>query len=143
MSEFVRRVDIITVLIERYGFSPHMSYSIVDNIPDAPNNKKKGTNKMEENNNQYYIIRCNLAGVFFARIKERRGDEADLEECRRIWYWSGAASLSQLATEGVKDPSECKFTVIVPEMTVLGVIEIIPCTEIAVQCIKAVPIWKV
>lgn len=91
---------------------------------------------------QYYIIRCAEAGVFFAKIKERRGDEADLVDCRRIWYWDGAASLSQLATEGTKAPRGCKFTVTVPEMTVLGVIEIIPCSDAAVGSIKAVPEWK-
>lgn len=95
------------------------------------------------NNNQYYIIRCDRAGVFFARIKERNGGEATLEDCRRLWRWAGAASLSQLATEGVKEPQCCRFTVTVPEMTVLGVIEIIPCTEDAMQNIKAVPIWKI
>ena len=95
-----------------------------------------------DNNNQYYIIRCDRAGVFFARIKERNGSEAVLEDCRRLWYWSGAASLSQLATEGVKRPRECKFTVTVPEMTVLGVIEVIPCTEEAEKNVKAVPVWK-
>lgn len=78
---------------------------------------------------QYYIIRADRAGVFFGHIKERRGSEVDLTDVRRIWYWDGACSLSQLATEGTKRPDECKFTVTVPEMTVLGVIEVIPCTD--------------
>ena len=94
-------------------------------------------------NNQYYIIRCNRAGVFFARIRERNGDEAILEDCRRLWYWAGAASLSQLAIEGVKSPRDCKFTITVPTMTVLGVIEVIPCTEEAEKNIKAVPTWRI
>lgn len=94
------------------------------------------------NDNQKYIIRCDRAGVFYAEIKERRGSEADLVNARRLWYWDGAASLSQLATEGVKAPQNCKFTVIVPEMTVLGVIEIIPCTEAAGRSIEGVPVWR-
>lgn len=44
--------------------------------------------------------------------------------------------------EGVKRPGNCKFTVTVPTMTVLGVIEIIPCTEAAVSSIEGVPVWK-
>lgn len=92
--------------------------------------------------NQYYIIRCESAGVFFGKIKERRGSEADLTDVRRLWYWDGAASLSQLAMEGVSRPQNCKFTVTVPEMTVLGVIEIIPCSQNAVDCIKAVADWR-
>lgn len=95
-----------------------------------------------QNNNQKYIIRCDRAGVFYAEIKERRGSEADLVNARRLWYWDGAASLSQLATEGVTRPENCKFTVTVPTMTVLGVIEVIPCTEAAVESIDGVAIWK-
>lgn len=92
--------------------------------------------------NQKYIIRCDRAGVFYAEIKERRGSEADLGNARRLWYWDGAASLSQLATEGVTAPQNCKFTVTVPVMTVLGVIEVIPCTEAAVKSIDGVAVWK-
>lgn len=50
--------------------------------------------------------------------------------------------MSQLATEGVNAPKNCKFTVTVPGMTVLGVIEIIPCSERAVESINGVREWK-
>lgn len=93
-------------------------------------------------NNQKYIIRCARAGVFYAEIAERRGDEADLVNARRLWYWDGAASLSQLAVSGTTAPRNCKFTVTVPSMTVLGVIEVIPCSDKAVESIEAVPEWK-
>lgn len=91
---------------------------------------------------KWYIIRADRAGVFFGHIKERTGDEVVLTDVRRLWLWRGAASLSQLAVEGVKRPAECKFTVTVPEMTVLGVIEIIPCSDAAVESIKAVAEWR-
>ena len=89
-----------------------------------------------------FIIRTEKAGVFFAEVKERNGQEAVLVNCRRLWHWDGAASLSQLATEGTKNPSNCKFTVTVPQMTVIGVIEIIPCSDVAINTINIVPIWK-
>lgn len=92
---------------------------------------------------QYYIIRCNEAGVFFGHIKERRGSEADITDVRRIHYWDGAASLSQLAMEGVTNPSACRFTVTVPIMTVLNIIELIPCTDAAVKNILEVPVWRI
>lgn len=100
---------------------------------------------MNENSNStgFCIVRGDRSGVFFARVKERNGQEAVLTECRRLWYWEGAASLSQLATEGVKRPAQCKFTVTVSEMTVTDVIEVIPCTEQAVKVIQAVPVWKI
>lgn len=89
------------------------------------------------------IIRAEKAGVFFGELISRVGNEVKLANCRRLWYWDGASSLSQLATEGTKKPSECKFTVIVPEIEILGVIEIIPCTEIAITSIQNVPVWKI
>ena len=91
---------------------------------------------------QFYIIRCKDAGVFFGHVKERNGSEAVLTDVRRIWYWNGAASLSQMAMEGVSQPKMCKFSMTVPEMTVLGVIELIPCTEAAVESIRGVAVWR-
>lgn len=93
--------------------------------------------------NRYYIIRADRAGVFAGNIKERNGSEVTLTNARRLWYWSGAASLSQMAMEGVKRPNECKFTVAVNEITILGVIEIIPCSSAAKKSIKEVEEWKV
>lgn len=89
------------------------------------------------------IIRTEKAGVFFGEIKERNGSEVVVANCRRLWQWKGAASLSQLAVEGVKYPKDCKFTITVDEMTILGVIEIIPCTERAIESINSVPIWNI
>lgn len=100
----------------------------------------KGGNKME---NQKFIIRSDKAGVFYGEIKERNGDEVTMTNVRRIWYWSGAASLLQLAVDGVSRPKDCKFTVYVKEMIILGVIEIISCTEKAIKSIEGVEVWKV
>lgn len=93
--------------------------------------------------NNKVIIRADRAGVFFGEIKERNGAEVVMTNCRRLWHWSGAASLSQLAMDGVMIPHDCKFTVTVPEMTIIGVIEIIPCTDKAVESINSVPVWKI
>jgi len=92
---------------------------------------------------QYYIVRSYRAGVFAGCIKARNGNEVTMTNVRRIWFWSGAASLSQLSQEGVKKPDRCKFSVVVPEMIVLDVVEIIPCTDAAEACIKGVPVWRV
>ena len=88
------------------------------------------------------IIRANRAGVFFGTLTEKNGDEVTIQNCRRIWYWSGASSLSELATKGVTSPIDSKFCVPVEEIAVLGVIEIIPCTEQAIANIESVPVWK-
>ena len=88
------------------------------------------------------IIRADRAGVFFGTMEAKKGDEVTLSNCRRIWYWSGAASISELALSGVKNPQSCKFSVMVPSITILGVIEIIPCTPEAIVKIEDVPVWK-
>lgn len=94
--------------------------------------------------NKKCIIRTNRAGVFFATLTEFdiTNRIATLTNCRRLWYWSGAASLSQLAVEGVKNPNDCKFTITVPEMQVMEVIEIIPCSDAAIANIDSVRVWK-
>lgn len=92
------------------------------------------------------IIRASRAGVFFGTLKDKQhtpaGTEVELENSRRIWYWKGAASLSQLATEGVKEPESCKFSVVVPQHMVEQVIEIIPCTDEAILSIESVKVWR-
>lgn len=88
------------------------------------------------------IIRSDRAGVFFGTLEEKNGSEVTLTNCRRLWYWDGAASLSQLAVDGTCAGSNCKFTVTVPKITILGVIEIIPCTDIAIKSIEGVAEWK-
>ena len=90
---------------------------------------------------KYVIVRCDRAGVFAGVLKEREGREITLTDCRRLWYWDGAASISQLAVDGTVKPVNCKFTVSVEEITVLDAIEIIPCTEKAEKSIRGVPVW--
>ena len=90
----------------------------------------------------YVIIRTYSAGVFAGELKSRDGKEVVLKNARRLWYWEGAASLSQLAMEGVSKPEECKFPCEVDEITLIEAIEIINCTEQAQQSIKNVNIWK-
>ena len=72
----------------------------------------------------------------------QNGSEVTLENARRIWYWSGAASLSQLAKDGTSNPNDCKFTVTVDSITILDAIEIIPCTDKAIKSIEEVSTWK-
>jgi len=92
---------------------------------------------------KYFIVRGSRSGVFFGRIKERSGQEVVLTDVRCIWYWSGAASIIQLAAEGTKTPDNCKFTMSVDELVITDAIEIIPCADMAVKSIKEVKEWKV
>ena len=91
---------------------------------------------------KYCIIRTYSAGVFAGFIEKRIEKETVIRQARRLWYWDGAASLSQLAVDGVKKPQNCKFPVAVGTLTVTETIEIIECTDTAKKSIEGVPIWK-
>ena len=88
------------------------------------------------------MVRTYSAGVFAGTVAERSGKEIRLTNARRIWYWKGAASLSQLATSGTSAPNECKFPEPVGEVYLTEVVEIIPITPVARKSIDAVPVWK-
>ena len=88
------------------------------------------------------IVRGDRSGVFFGTLAEKDGQEVRLEKCRRIWYWDGAASISQLAKDGTSAPENCKFTVTVDEIEILDAIEIIPCTDKAIASIENVKVWS-
>lgn len=93
-------------------------------------------------NMKYCIVRTYSAGVFAGYVKKREGKVVELHQARRLWYWKGAASLSQLAMEGVKNPDECKFPRAVDYVTLTEAIEIIPITTTAQDSIHEVPIWE-
>lgn len=93
-------------------------------------------------NEEYVIVRGSKSGVFAGNIVERNGQEVKLENCRRIWYWDGACSISELAKKGTSKPDNCKFTVTVGEIEILDAIEIIMCTQEAENSIKEVKEWR-
>ena len=88
------------------------------------------------------IVRGDRSGVFFGTLVKREGREVELKDCRRLWYWDGAASISQLAVDGTVRPNNCKFTVPVGQIEILDAIEIIPCTDKAIASIEGVDVWK-
>lgn len=88
------------------------------------------------------IVRSRDAGVFFGTITERDGDHITMTDARRIWYWAGAASLSQLAQSGTSKPGECKFPEPVASVELFGVCEILDVTEQAAKSIDSVKVWK-
>lgn len=91
---------------------------------------------------KYVMVRTYRAGVFCGYIESRSGNNIILNNARRIWYWSGAASLSQLAQSGTSKPKECKFPEPVDRIELIDVIEIIDVTEAAKKSIDSVPVWK-
>ena len=91
---------------------------------------------------QYVIVRTYSAGVFAGELEKRKGREVTLVNARRIWYWAGAASLSELAQRGTSKPNECKFPVAVDRVLLLEATEILDVSPVARKSIEDVPIWS-
>lgn len=98
--------------------------------------------KQAQASDNYVIVRTYSAGVHAGELVSRNGKEVILKNARRIWYWAGAATLSQLAVTGTSKPDQCKFPVAVPEITLTEAIEIIPCTPKAQKSISEVDVWE-
>ena len=88
------------------------------------------------------VVRTYSAGVHFGTLVEHKGKEVLLKDSRRIWYWSGACSLSQVATEGSKSLSSCKIAVSVPELYLSEAIELLPMSKAANEQLTGAPEWK-
>lgn len=90
---------------------------------------------------KYVVVRTYSAGCFAGVLDSRSGKEAMLSSARRLWYWSGANSLSELAMKGPSRPDECKFAVPITVL-VTEVIEVIDATS-GRAAIEAVPEWTI
>ena len=95
-----------------------------------------------KNATRYVIVRCVNAGVHAGELVKHEGTQVTLANSRRIWYWKGAASLSELAVRGAKYPNECKFPGPVEEIILLDACEIITCTPESQRMIQECPEWK-
>lgn len=92
---------------------------------------------------EYCIVRTYSAGVFAGYYNRKtKGKEGTVFNARRIWYWDGANSLSQLANDGTKAPKNCKFAQEVAEVDLKEIIEVIPCTKKAKDSIQGVFVWE-
>mgnify|MGYP001606330640 CR=1 FL=1 len=93
---------------------------------------------------KYVVVRAASAGCFAGHLVEydRIAKHVVLKSARRLWYWNGAASLSQLAMEGVTKPDDCKFSVPTDRHEIAGVDEVIDVPAAAEANLKAVPVWR-
>ena len=97
---------------------------------------------MENQIGKKVIVRADKAGVFYGTLSKKEGTEVQLTNVRKLYYWSGANAIEQIALEGVKNPKNCKFTVINKEATVSNYIQIITCTNEAIENLESIVEWK-
>lgn len=107
-------------------------------VPKGSESKQAYDDKQRE----YVVVRGDRSGVFAGYLDSKNGSEAVLVNVRRLWYWDGAASCSQLAEKGVSKPENCKFPMAVKKILVLDAIEILYATEEARKSLEGVWIWQ-
>lgn len=88
------------------------------------------------------MFRTYSAGVHFGELVEKEGQSCLVKNAQRVFYWTEACSLSQLAMEGSKNFSGCKIAMPVDEIVLEQVIEIIPMPDKTVKAFREAIVWK-
>lgn len=71
------------------------------------------------------VVRTYSAGVHIGKVKQISETEVLLENSKRLWKWSGAFTLNEVATKGV-DLANSRISESVPLILISQKIEIIP-----------------
>lgn len=72
----------------------------------------------------FVLIRTYTAGVHFGTLVKKEGKEVTLSNARRLWSWSGALSLHEIASKGI-DLKNSKVSVPIEEIELTEATEII------------------
>ena len=88
------------------------------------------------------LVRTYSAGVHFGYLKKHSGTEVTLINSRRVYYWEGAMTLSQLSVDGSSKIKSCKITVPVNFIILTQAIEILPMTDRAQKNLYGADEWK-
>ena len=87
------------------------------------------------------IIRCYASGIHYGTVAAHDGRQVTLTDSRRLWRWhtggkSKGVSLSAVAMTGI-DATKSTVETVLPSITLLDAIEIIPVSEAAAASIEA------
>jgi hypothetical protein len=123
--------------------NPNISEIVIDGTTYVP--KSESADSPE--GKKAVLIRSRDAGVHFGFLQKEEftpsGKVVTLSHTRRVYYWDGAASLSQMALEGVSKPENCKISVVLESNEIVNVIETLPLTKKSLDNLNSVKIWKV
>ncbi len=78
----------------------------------------------------FVVVWTYSAGVHVGTLVKREGREVTLADTRRLWRWSGANTLHEVALHGV-DEKYTRLSEPVATITLTEAIEIIPATAAA------------
>lgn len=100
-------------------------------------------NMMNELIGKYVIVRTVYAGVHAGVLKSISADGiVEMTDSRRVHYWNGAASLSQMGIDGIGDKETSRVAMALEYVMIREWIEIIPCTKEAEADLRNFPVWK-
>jgi hypothetical protein len=87
------------------------------------------------------IARIDRAGVFHGTLDHIDNDIMRLKDARRIYYWNGALSVTDMAANGITGG---KVTVPVTTVEFMSdkIVELNECSEEASKSIEAIKPWK-
>lgn len=124
-----------------------MDAVILEKLAELEKTLKKGQpSEPKKNVGKICLVRSYASGVHFGEVIDEfftaAGKVVILKDSRRIHYWSGAASLTQIANDGIKNKDSSRLTQIMPEIEVVNVCETIPISEKAIKQLESHPIWQ-
>lgn len=92
--------------------------------------------KPNHENNEFIdkkcVVRTYSAGVHIGFVKSINGTECCLKGARRLWKWSGAFTLSEVAIIGI-DAENSRMSIEIPSILLTEAIEFIPVSEEALK----------
>lgn len=113
---------------------------VIEGITYVPKDQQEKAEELD--GMKYVIVRTYSAGVFSGYLESRNGQEVVMRKARRLYYWDGAFTLSQLANDGVSKPQNCKFPAEVDRIELLQAIEITDASEKCKKSINSVKIYE-
>lgn len=100
---------------------------------------KNLTNESSSGNSMFIgkrvLVRTYSAGVHVGVLERKDGTNVLLSNSNRLWKWTNAFTLSEVATNGIGESSRVSCEVPFIELT--QAIEIIPMTEKAYESVKS------
>ena len=89
---------------------------------------------MKKSSSKLVVVRTYSAGVHCGTLLRQKGQDVALTNARRIWSWSGALSLHEVASRGI---SGGKVSVQVSDILLTQAIELISATPEAMAKIAS------
>jgi len=94
----------------------------------------------EQDKNPWVIVRSKKAGHYFGELDEIKGNSVVLNFSRNLLSVKG--TISEIAVNGPKNPSDCELRIVVKKRIIFGVVDILYVTEKAQKSLQEYPVWS-